>query len=271
VSAPDADPAPETGHGLSVVVPVYNEQDHVAELLRRVRQALPDAVIIVINDKSTDGTAAILETLAGESALNLQLHHHEVNQGKGAAVRTGFALVATEFLVVQDADLEYDPAELPKLMGPLRAGTAEACYGSRFLARGAEPLSGFHVFGNKVLTMLGNMATGLRMTDMETCYKMVRTEIVQKLGLRENGFGFDPELTIGIVREGGRIVELPVSYKARSWAEGKKIGVRDLFWTLWVIAREGFRLAPWRALRAVLFAFGIGALAGAAIYWLLAG
>jgi glycosyltransferase involved in cell wall biosynthesis len=252
-----------------VVVPVYNERAHVETLLQRVRTALPEAVVIVIDDCSTDGTTDILERLAQDPALNIQLHRHPTNQGKGAAVRTGFALVATEFLVVQDADLEYDPAELPLLLAPLRAGTAEACYGSRFLARGAEPLHGFHVFGNKVLTMLGNMATGLRMTDMETCYKMVRSDIVKRLPLREDGFGFDPELTIGIVRLGGRIVELPVSYRARSWAQGKKIGFRDLFRTLWVIAREGYGLAPWRAVRAAAFAAGIGILLGAALYWLI--
>ena len=230
----------ETGADVSVVVPVYNEAALVETLLRRVRATLPEAELVVVDDGSTGGRGELLGRLAGDPGLGLRLHRHPVNRGKGAALRTGFAAVTGTFAVVQDADLEYEPTDLPAVLAPLRAGTADVVYGSRFLGDRARPLSRLHRLGNRFLTVVSNGVTGLRLTDMETCYKACRTDLLRRLVLTEDRFGFDPEFTIAIARAGARVTEVPIGYTARSWAEGKKIGPRDVVRAFLVLARHGW-------------------------------
>lgn len=261
----------ETGAGLSVVVPVYNEVASVEALLRQVRAALPDAELLAVDDCSSDGTGAVLDRLALDPALDVVVLRHAHNRGKGAALHTGFAAATGSFVVVQDADLEYDPAELPALLAPLRAGTADAVYGSRFLDGRHRALSAAHVLGNRLLTALGNLVTGLRLTDMETCYKMWRAELLPVLALREERFGFDPEVTIGLAAARARVIEVPVGYTARTWAQGKKIGPRDVLRCTWVLWAAGWRRLPGRMLVAGAYLLAALAAIGLAVAWLVHG
>jgi glycosyltransferase involved in cell wall biosynthesis len=220
---------------LSVVIPVYNERATVLELIRRV-QAVPIAKeIIVVDDGSTDGTRALLEPLGRDAGVRLFLQDR--NRGKGAALRRGFAEARGDFVLVQDADLEYDPQDYPRLLEPLERGAADVVYGSRFLAPGAPGLRAWHTAGNRALTELSNLCTGLRLTDIWTCYKVFRRELLQSLELREDRFGFEPEVTARLARRRARIVEVPVRYRGRTFAEGKKIGPRDVFNGLWATLR----------------------------------
>jgi glycosyltransferase involved in cell wall biosynthesis len=264
-----AGPPRDTGAGLSVVVPVYNEATLVETLLRKVRAALPLCELIAVDDRSTDGTRAVLDRLATDPALDVVVLHHEHNRGKGAALRTGFQAATGDFVVVQDADLEYDPEELPRLLAVLRAGEADAVYGSRFLDGRHEALSRAHVLGNRLFTGLGNLVTGLQLTDMETCYKMLRADLLRALPLREDRFGFDPEITIGVAASGARLVEVPVGYRARTWAQGKKIGPRDVIRCTWVLWTAGWRALPGRMLVACGFVLAAAAAAGVALWWLV--
>jgi glycosyltransferase involved in cell wall biosynthesis len=220
---------------LTVVIPVYNEVGTVEALLRRVREVPLWLEVIVVDDGSTDGTRDLLPRLEG--TLIDRLVMHEKNAGKGAALRTGFAHATGDVVVVQDADMEYDPHELPSLLRPILTGKADAVYGSRFLGGPHRVLLFWHSVGNRVLTILSNMFTDLNLTDMETCYKMVRRELLQSLPLSANRFGIEPELTARLAQAGARIYELPISYDGRSYAQGKKIGWRDGVSALWSIWR----------------------------------
>ena len=210
---------------LSVVIPVYNEVETVETLLRRVRDVPLWLEVIVVDDGSTDGTGELLAKLEGD--LIDRLISKKVNQGKGAALRTGFKHTTGDVVVVQDADMEYDPHEFPRLLQPILSGKADAVYGSRFLGGPHRVLFFWHSVGNRFLTLLSNMFTDLNLTDMETCYKMVRRELLDELPLSANRFGIEPEITARLAQAGARIYELPISYHGRSYAEGKKIGWKD--------------------------------------------
>ena len=210
---------------LSVVIPVFNEIATVEKLLRQVREVPLDLDVIVVDDGSTDGTRDLLVDLADE--LIDQLCMHEKNLGKGAALRTGFEQVKGHVVVIQDADLEYDPQELPVLLEPILSGKADAVYGSRFLGGPHRVLLFWHSVGNRLLTLLSNILTDVNLTDMETCYKMIRTDLLRSLPLSTKRFGIEPELTARLAQAGARIYELPISYHGRSYSEGKKIGWKD--------------------------------------------
>ena len=219
---------------LSVVVPCFNERATVEQLLRKVREVPLQLEVIVVDDGSTDGTRDVLTRLEEEGLVD-RLIFHEENAGKGTALRTGFREATGDVVVVQDADLEYDPRELPYLLQPILGGKADAVYGSRFLGGPHRVLFFWHSVGNRFLTLLSNMFTDLNLTDMETCYKMVRRELLQSLPLSASRFGIEPELTARLAQAGARIYELQVSYHGRSYAEGKKIGWKDGVSALWAI------------------------------------
>ena len=211
---------------VSVVVPAYNEAETVETALRRVRSVPLRLEIIVVNDASTDGTRAILEKLATDGLVD-RVVHHEKNRGKGAAIRSGVAAATGDALVVQDADLEYDPADLPALIKPISEGRADAVYGSRFQGGPRRVLYFWHYVGNRFLTLLSNMFTNLNLTDLETCYKLVRMDLIKRLPLTSNRFGFEVEITARLAQAHARIWELPITYSGRTYAEGKKITWRD--------------------------------------------
>jgi glycosyltransferase involved in cell wall biosynthesis len=226
---------------VSVVVPVYNEERTVAVLLRRVLNAgLNLREIVIVDDCSTDATRErIAEVVAADPRV--RLIKHEKNAGKGAAMRTAFAAAQGEIVVVQDADLEYDPAELPRLLQPIYDGSADAVFGSRFIGGGAHRVHLFwHMIANQVLTLLSNMCTNLNLTDMECCYKAFRREVLQKIKLEENRFGFEPEITARVARQKVRVYEVGVSYFGRTYAEGKKIGWKDGVRALYCIVKYSF-------------------------------
>lgn len=227
---------------LSVVIPAYNEIDTANTLLRRVREVPLKLEVIVVDDGSTDGTRDLLTSLKEEGLIDV-LVFHEVNKGKGAALQTGFQMATGDVTVVQDADLEYDPFEFSLLLRPILAGRADAVYGSRFLGGPHRVLLFWHSVGNTFLTLLSNMFTDLNLTDMETCYKMVRTELLQSLPLSAQRFGIEPELTARLAQAHARIYELPISYHGRSYSEGKKINWKDGFSAIWYIVRSNL-LAP---------------------------
>ena len=222
---------------LSVVIPAYNEITTVERLLRRVREVRLDLEVIVIDDGSTDGTRGLLETLAEEGLIDV-LVFQEVNQGKGAALRAGFERATGDIIAVQDADLEYDPLELPMLMEPILAGKADAVYGSRFLGGPHRVLFFWHMMGNGFLTLLSNMFTDLNLTDMETCYKVVHADLLKSLPLSANRFGFEPEVTARLAQARARIYEMPISYDGRSYDEGKKINWKDGVAAIYYILRS---------------------------------
>lgn len=225
------------GFKLSVVIPVYNEERTISRVLARVKALPVNTEIIVVNDCSTDGTKELLDDLAGP--LRLDVLHKPKNEGKGAALRTGFRHASGAIVAVQDADLEYDPRDILPLLKPILAKEADVVYGSRFLTEKPQHSSLLHQLGNGILTGTSNLLTGLKLTDMETCYKVFRRDVLTKFEIQQNRFGFEPEVTAKLARRKCRIVERPIHYAARSYAEGKKIGVKDLVNALWCIVRYG--------------------------------
>ena len=220
---------------VSVVIPVYNEESTVRELIRRVCELPLPLQIIIVDDCSTDGTRDVLQALADHP--HIEVIFKPTNEGKGAALRTGFSRASGNVIVVQDADLEYDPRDIPRLLEPIVNGDADIVYGSRFLERDSLGTSRLHRLGNQLLTFASNATTGLQITDMETCYKVFRRDVLDDMSLRQNRFGFEPEFTAKIARRGYLLSELPIRYQARHWRDGKKIGVRDALSAAFCIVR----------------------------------
>jgi glycosyltransferase involved in cell wall biosynthesis len=225
---------------LSVVIPCYNEARTIRTIVDRVRASpVQEKEIIIVDDCSRDGTRDLLRTQI--APLVDKIIYHEVNHGKGAALRTGFAAATGDVVIVQDADLEYDPQEYPTLLQPILSGRADVVFGSRF--QGGQPhrvVYFWHMIGNKFLTLCSNMATNLNLTDMETCYKMFRREVLQKITIEEERFGFEPEITAKVSKLNVAIYEVGISYYGRTYAEGKKIGWRDGFRAFWAIVKYNF-------------------------------
>jgi glycosyltransferase involved in cell wall biosynthesis len=224
---------------LSIVMPVFNEVRTIEEIVARVQSAPFEKEIVVIDDCSTDGTVDLLRKIANQSE-NIKVFYHDRNRGKGAALRTGFAKVAGDIVIIQDADLEYDPREYPRILEPILDGRADVVYGSRFLGGPHRVMFFWHYVGNKFLTLLSNMMSNLNLTDMETCYKAFRKEVLKDLTLKSDRFGFEPEFTLKVAKRKFRIYEVPISYSGRTYEEGKKINWKDGVAAIFSIIRFRF-------------------------------
>jgi glycosyltransferase involved in cell wall biosynthesis len=225
---------------LSIVVPAYNEEGTLSGIVERLLAVEEACEIIIVNDCSTDGTRAISDRLAAENP-KIKVAHHRVNAGKTEALKTGFALTTGQIVIVQDADLEYDPEEIGDVIAPILEGNADVVYGSRFLVRkGSRVLYFYHYIANKGLTFLSNLCTNVNMTDVETCYKAFRGEIVRNMRITSTGFGFEIEVTAKVAKLGVSIYEVPISYHGRTYEQGKKIGMKDAIAAFWYIFRFNF-------------------------------
>ncbi len=225
---------------LGIVMPVFNEAGTIAEVVRRVLAQPVVQQLIIVDDASADGTWELVQPLSKQDG-RVRLLRHERNQGKGAALRTGFSKVTAPVVLIQDADLEYNPAEYPRMLKPILDGKADVVFGSRFVGSGSHRvLYYWHSVGNKILTTLSNMATNLNLTDLETCYKMFRRQVIEQITVEEDRFGFEPEITAKLNRLGVRIYEIDISYHGRTYAEGKKVGWRDGLGALWCILKYNF-------------------------------
>lgn len=222
---------------LSVVIPVYNEIETINEILKRVQSVPHDKEIIVVDDRSTDGTTELLSQISDD---NITVLFHPVNRGKGAALRTGFERVTGDIVIIQDADLEYDPSEYGRLIEPILDGRADVVYGSRFTGGPQRVLFFWHYVGNKFLTLMSNIFTNVNLSDMETCYKIFRAHLLEKITIKSNRFGFEPEITAKFAKLKCRIYEVPISYSGRNYEEGKKITWTDGFAALFHIIRFRF-------------------------------
>lgn len=228
---------------LSVLIPVYNEERTIAAVVQRVREVPYTTEIICVDDASTDGSRRAIETLHAAGLIDIAIYQ-PANQGKGAAIRTAIQRSTGNVVLVQDADLEYDPADWPQLLQPILDGKADAVYGSRFLGGPHRVLYFWHSVGNRLLTILSNIFTNVNLTDMETCYKAIRGDLARSLVLTSNRFGFEPEVTARLVQANARLYEVPVSYAGRTYADGKKINWTDGVAALWHIVR--FNMFPKR-------------------------
>ena len=232
-----SDPSKRTDYLLSVVIPVYNELNTIGRILSRVASLNLNLELVIVDDFSTDGTRGILEQIKDLPRVKVILK--EKNEGKGAALRTGFEHVEGDYVVVQDADLEYNPSDIPMLIQPLLKDEADVVYGSRFIGEEQQDESWIHRAGNAVLTGASNLFSGLNLTDMETCYKAFSREVLKDVTIKQNRFGIEPELTAKLARRGYRFVEVPISYDSRGYDEGKKIGIKDLINAIYCIGRYG--------------------------------
>ncbi|HKS16314.1 MAG TPA: glycosyltransferase family 2 protein [Planctomycetota bacterium] len=224
---------------LSVVMPVYNEAGHIEKIVDTVLAVPVEKELVIVDDCSKDGTRDKLVAIGRRPGVRVLLH--EVNQGKGAALRTGFRAATGDLVIVQDADLEYDPREYPRLIQPVIDGQAEVVFGTRFPGGGPRAPGAFvHTAGNRSLTFVSNLVTGYHLTDMETCYKVFKRQLIQSIPIEENRFGFEPEITAKLARRGVRILEVPVSYAGRTYEEGKKIGWKDAVRAIWCIFKYGY-------------------------------
>jgi len=224
---------------VSVVMPCFNEKPTIVASVKRVLEAPFPKEIVLVDDGSTDGTRDVLATEV-EKLPNVRVFYQDKNRGKGAALRRGFEEANGDIIIVQDCDLEYDPREIPKVIQPILDGDADVVYGSRFLGGPHRVLYYWHSVGNGLLTLVSNMISDLNLTDMETCYKAFRSEVLKSIPLEEDRFGFEPEVTVKVSRRPGvRIYEVPISYKGRTYAEGKKIGMKDAFRAMYCLARYG--------------------------------
>ncbi|MFH1743962.1 MAG: glycosyltransferase family 2 protein [bacterium] len=224
---------------LSAIIPVYNEENTIREIVRRVREEPTEKEIIIVNDAPTDGTMEVLNGIVGDG---ITVVHHERNMGKGAAIRTAIQHVRGDIVVIQDADLEYDPAEYKRLIHPIEQNVADVVFGSRFIGQERRVLMFHHYVANRFLTLVSNIFTNLNLSDMETCYKVFRSGVLRKIDIQSNRFGFEPEITAKVAKMGCRIYEVPISYHGRDYSEGKKINWKDGLAAFWWIIR--FNLLP---------------------------
>lgn len=225
---------------LSIVMPIYNEEATLEEIVKRVLATPFEKELLLVDDGSADSSREIMARL-DEAHPEIRCIYHEANQGKGAALSTGFGQVQGDLVLVQDADLEYDPGDYGVLIEPIQAGRADVVYGSRFLGREGERVHFFlHTLGNRLLTGLSNLLTGLRLTDMETCYKVFPAEVAKDLNIRSRTFAVEPEMTAKFARRKLRVIEVPISYHGRNYETGKKIGIKDAFIAVWAIIRWRF-------------------------------
>ena len=229
----------DTFNRLSIIIPIYNEKNTLREILKRVQEVDTglNTELILVDDYSQDGTRDILKEIDQE---NIRIFYHEKNKGKGAALRTGFSNATGDIILIQDADLEYDPHEYPTLLAPILDGRADVVYGSRFMGGAHRVLFYWHYVGNKWLTTLSNVFSNLNLTDMETCYKVFKRSLLKRMNLKSNRFGFEPEITIKFAKLNCRMYEVPISYSGRDYAEGKKIGWKDGVAALFHIIRFKF-------------------------------